>query len=168
MQVDSTDPNCCWGGKTGMDACFRQAKSQACRDPEMKKNFCVNIGIPRSKCVRAPPFSHCHGKNANHRTFRTPTAATPGLDGASLAPRARTRARTPTTAPFKWGTQQGGGVELSILVEFEENTICLNASFFIRFFYSVIQKLHVLCSVDHESKCWIVHDRCKDGAQDNS
>lgn len=52
MQVDSTDPNCCWGGKNGMDACFRQVKSQACRDPEMRKNFCVNVGIPRSKCVR--------------------------------------------------------------------------------------------------------------------
>ncbi|KAK0642606.1 hypothetical protein DIS24_g8831 [Lasiodiplodia hormozganensis] len=50
MQVDSTDPNCCWGGKNGMDACFRQAKSQTCRDPNERKNFCVNMGIPRSKC----------------------------------------------------------------------------------------------------------------------
>lgn len=128
MQVDSTDPNCCWGGKNGMDACFRQAKSQTCRDPNERKNFCVNMGIPRSKCVRAA-LINLSWKNANHRMFRTPTAATPGPDGASLAPRAGTLARTPTTAPFKWGMQHGGGMESSILVELEENTICLNALF---------------------------------------
>ncbi|KAL1640205.1 hypothetical protein SLS58_007156 [Diplodia intermedia] len=48
----STDPNCCWGGKVGQDACFRQAKSQSCRDPNEKRNFCANVGIPRSKCGR--------------------------------------------------------------------------------------------------------------------
>ncbi|KAM0424372.1 hypothetical protein ACHAPT_010520 [Fusarium lateritium] len=45
----SIDTNCCWGGKQGSDACFRQAKSWICNDGR-SKDFCRNIGIPSSKC----------------------------------------------------------------------------------------------------------------------
>ncbi|OJD34145.1 cytochrome p450 [Diplodia corticola] len=50
MSANSEDPNCCWGGKAGIDACFRQSKSQTCRDAAERKNFCINRNIPTSKC----------------------------------------------------------------------------------------------------------------------
>ncbi|KAI9152322.1 hypothetical protein HJFPF1_09552 [Paramyrothecium foliicola] len=48
--IDGTDPNCCWGGDQGSDACSRQNGGMGCILGAEAKNFCMNMGIPNSKC----------------------------------------------------------------------------------------------------------------------
>ncbi|KAJ4417919.1 hypothetical protein N0V82_005876 [Gnomoniopsis sp. IMI 355080] len=50
MAPGNTDPNCCWGGSTGEDACLRQAGGVACSNGADKENFCVNMGITKAEC----------------------------------------------------------------------------------------------------------------------
>lgn len=52
--IDGTDPNCCWGGKDGSDACSRQNGGAGCVLGAEWGNFCKNRGIPYSKCVGVP------------------------------------------------------------------------------------------------------------------
>ncbi|KAL1798037.1 hypothetical protein ACET3X_004643 [Alternaria dauci] len=46
------DKDCCWGGDQGADACLRQNGGIACTQVgnAESKNFCINMGIPSSKC----------------------------------------------------------------------------------------------------------------------
>ncbi|WYZ43585.1 hypothetical protein EsH8_VII_000021 [Colletotrichum jinshuiense] len=48
--IDGTDPNCCWGGHQGSDACSRQNGYIGCIIGRETSNFCINRGIPNSKC----------------------------------------------------------------------------------------------------------------------
>ncbi|KAF6820921.1 hypothetical protein CPLU01_12612 [Colletotrichum plurivorum] len=48
--IDGTDPNCCWGGDQGNDACSRQNGYIGCINGYEDNNFCRNMGIPNSKC----------------------------------------------------------------------------------------------------------------------
>lgn len=49
--ITSSDPNCCWGGQAGHDACLRQQGGGGCIQGTEAKNFCMNMNIPSSKCV---------------------------------------------------------------------------------------------------------------------
>ncbi|KAF6834426.1 hypothetical protein CMUS01_06163 [Colletotrichum musicola] len=48
--IYGTDPNCCWGGDDGYDACLRQNGYVGCTNGRENGNFCKNRGIPNSKC----------------------------------------------------------------------------------------------------------------------
>ncbi|KZL85978.1 hypothetical protein CI238_06151 [Colletotrichum incanum] len=50
-RIDGTDPNCCWGGDQGSDACARQNGYIGCINGAESGNFCRNMGIPNTKCV---------------------------------------------------------------------------------------------------------------------
>ncbi|KAH9879295.1 hypothetical protein J1614_002734 [Plenodomus biglobosus] len=43
-----TDPNCCWGGQNGVDACNRQG---ACNVGADRYNYCSYFGITPQECV---------------------------------------------------------------------------------------------------------------------
>ncbi|KAF6835355.1 hypothetical protein CPLU01_04435 [Colletotrichum plurivorum] len=49
-QVEGTDPNCCWGGDDGWDACLRQNGYIGCTQAVETNNFCKNHGIPNTMC----------------------------------------------------------------------------------------------------------------------
>lgn len=77
--IVSSDPNCCWGGDQGSDACSRQyitlTYSQSfpniltshrqggngCFMGSESGNFCMNMGIPNSKCVSTTGFDSVDG-----------------------------------------------------------------------------------------------------------
>ncbi|KAM0325131.1 hypothetical protein ACHAQA_007670 [Verticillium albo-atrum] len=44
----SIDPNCCWGGKNGRDACLRQ--NGGCSFGSDPGNYCTSFGIGRDRC----------------------------------------------------------------------------------------------------------------------
>ncbi|RDW75269.1 hypothetical protein BP6252_06411 [Coleophoma cylindrospora] len=54
--INSIDPNCCWGGDQGSDACSRQQGGTGCSLGAESGNFCVNLGIPNSKCGHPVPM----------------------------------------------------------------------------------------------------------------
>lgn len=49
--IDGTDPNCCWGGDQGSDACSRQNGGTGCMLGAETQNFCINRGITKEQCV---------------------------------------------------------------------------------------------------------------------
>ncbi|OLN97997.1 hypothetical protein CCHL11_06811 [Colletotrichum chlorophyti] len=48
--IDGTDPNCCWGGSDGHDACLRQNGYIGCINGAERGNFCKNRGITSQQC----------------------------------------------------------------------------------------------------------------------
>ncbi|KAF6834555.1 hypothetical protein CPLU01_04840 [Colletotrichum plurivorum] len=49
-QLYGTDSRCCWGGKSGSDACIRQNGYVGCINGRENDNFCSSHGISSSKC----------------------------------------------------------------------------------------------------------------------
>lgn len=105
--VTSTDPNCCWGGQEGSDACHRQQGTPRCGNGMEAHNFCKNMGIPNSKCVSC---SHSLSFFCSYFAMliialflcRMRIVAIRGLGGASHVPREGILARTLITVLIEW------------------------------------------------------------------